>query len=184
MQPITVPTRCLFAGLLAVAAIELALCYAHAAYAMVYGIALRAAPAPWLNIDGEASLNAWFTSSLLLITALLMLWAFAAERAAGRRTMFGWLLLTVGFFNLSLDEMTVIHEKLANLTTSLKTIWPVFTHRWVIIGVPIVIIVGITFLPFLLRLPRKTAVRLLSAGMIYVGGALGLELLNGAVKAA
>ena len=42
---------------------------------------------------------------------------------------------------------------------------------------------GLLFVPFLIGLPRATALRLLLAAAVYVGGALGLELVNGAVLA-
>jgi hypothetical protein len=36
------------------------------------------------------------------------------------------------------------------------------------------------FLPFLLRLPRRTAIAFALSGAIYLGGALGVELFEGA----
>jgi hypothetical protein len=112
---------------------------------------------------------------------LLLAWTFMRERDLKVPTALGWLVLALGFLYLSLDEMTRIHEELGRLTGSLRTVWPIFTHRWVIIGLPAVAIVGALFIPFLLRLPRATALRLVVAGAVYVGGALGCELINGAV---
>ena len=46
-------------------------------------------------------------------------------------------------------------------------------------GIIVVATVATVFFPFLLRLPRITAIRLFIAGAVYVSGALGLEMIGG-----
>src|SRR5690606_9865342 len=91
--------------------------------------------------------------------------------------------LSIGFVYLSLDEASRIHENLASLTTGLSNVLPIFRHRWVMIGLPAVLAAAPLFIPFLRKLPRPTAARLVVAGAVYVGGALGMEMTNGAVLA-
>ena len=55
----------------------------------------------------------------------------------------------------------------------------IFYFSWVIIATPVVIALGLYFIPFLLRLPRSTAIRMVTAGAVFVGGALGTEFLCG-----
>ena len=57
-------------------------------------------------------------------------------------------------------------------------------YSWVIPGAIAVALIGAYYLPFLLRLPRRTAVLFTIAGGAYVGGALGMELVGGAVESA
>ncbi|MFZ0280468.1 MAG: hypothetical protein WAL29_02365, partial [Bacteroidales bacterium] len=50
---------------------------------------------------------------------------------------------------------------------------------WVIPGIAIVIIVALFFLRFLFKLDTKTRINFLIAGTLYVGGAIGFELIGG-----
>jgi len=55
----------------------------------------------------------------------------------------------------------------------------VFYFSWVVLAAPLVLAVGVYFIPFLLRLPIETAIRFIAAGTVFVGGALGTEFLCG-----
>ncbi|WP_417309621.1 hypothetical protein [Devosia sp.] len=57
----------------------------------------------------------------------------------------------------------------------------IFHFKWVFIAAPMVIVVGLAFIPFLLRLPRATAIRLIVAGICYVGGSFGMEMVAGVI---
>lgn len=48
-----------------------------------------------------------------------------------------------------------------------------------VIAAPLLLLVGILFAPFLRRLPRAIFLRFLTAGLLFVGGAFGLELVGG-----
>jgi hypothetical protein len=50
---------------------------------------------------------------------------------------------------------------------------------WVIPYGIAMVIAGIIFIPFLIRLPRKTMILLVIAGAIYVSGAVGVEMIQG-----
>ncbi|MEG3932659.1 MULTISPECIES: hypothetical protein [unclassified Microcoleus] len=54
-----------------------------------------------------------------------------------------------------------------------------FYFIWVIPGALFVVVTGLAYLKFLLHLPRKTRDCFLLAGSIYVGGALGMEMVTG-----
>jgi hypothetical protein len=41
------------------------------------------------------------------------------------------------------------------------------------------VLLGLVYLKFLFRLPKKTMVNFIVAGVVYVGGALGVELIGG-----
>lgn len=176
--------RRLMGWLWGISVLVLGLNYAHASQAIMHDIRLWNLPMPWLNIDGEASLSSWYASSLLLLASVLMLWSSLAERAKRRPTALGWLILSIGFVYLSIDESSMIHESLAALTAGFAADLPIFRHRWVIVALPVVLLAGALFVPFLLKLPRATALRLIAAGAVYVGGALGMEMINGAVLVA
>lgn len=137
-----------------------------------------------VSLDSETNLPSWFSSLLIAFVGLLMLWTSGAERRQGIRTATGWTVLGLGFFLLSLDETTSLHERFGGINLNIPDPWGLLTFRWVAFGA-IGLIVGFTlFLPFLLRLPRTTARRLLTAGAVFVAGAVGMEMIDGALRSA
>jgi len=54
-----------------------------------------------------------------------------------------------------------------------------FGFRWVLAFAPLLVLGGLAFLPFLFRLPRDIARRMVVSGAVYVGGAYGMELVGG-----
>lgn len=126
---------------------------------------------PWLlrqifDVDEEASFPTWYSSIALFITSGV-LWVNArAHRNVGSPLRWYWDVLAVGFLFLSIDEIAGIHETL-NSEIDIS---------WAIPGGIIAVLVGIAYIPFLFKLPRRTAVWFLIGGFIYIGGAVGVEL--------
>jgi hypothetical protein len=120
----------------------------------------------FFDLDEEESLGTWF-SALILVIAGQLCW-FQARRVAGiaggHRA--AWLLLALGFHLLSLDEIAGFHE---TVNTVVKD-----TH-WTTYGAIIGLVAGIAFLPFLWRLPARTRTLFIVSGIIYLGGAVGVE---------
>lgn len=50
---------------------------------------------------------------------------------------------------------------------------------WVIPGAVVVALIGLFYLPFLLALPSRSRLMFFGAGLLYVGGALGMEVVGG-----
>jgi hypothetical protein len=80
---------------------------------------------------------------------------------------------------MSLDETAQIHERLNSLHV-LSHLRGVFYFGWIIPASVIVLLVGAAYLPFVFHLPKATRVRFIVAGVIYVGGALVMEMPLGA----
>ena len=59
---------------------------------------------------------------------------------------------------------------------------PLF-YSWVIPGAALVALLGIALLRFLRSLPRTTRRRLWAAGVLFLSGAIGLEMVGGAYAA-
>lgn len=126
---------------------------------------------PWLlrelfDVDEEESLPTWFSSSLLLITAIVLTFIYFLARQAKDPNAMYWLGLALGFFFMSADEIAGFHETLNSVTV----------FSWAIPGLVVVAIVGIAYLRFLISLPSDIAIRFLIAACVFVGGAVGVEL--------
>lgn len=131
-----------------------------------------------LRLDTELSVPAWYSSLLMFSAGALAFSISAAERRAGLRTANGWFAVAVLFFYFSLDEMVSIHEHFADGIPDLGPANALGVFRWVVVGLALVVIVGALFVPFLLRLPRRTALLLFVGGAVFVTGAVGFELLG------
>lgn len=136
---------------------------------------------------GEHTLPAWFSSSLLLACGALLLWIGAVTRSGAAH----WTLLGLVFVGLSADESAAIHEMTAPLFVSTVQWLAAHTgglfdalvlkpqYAWVIGGAAFATALGVAYLPFLFRLPARTRVLFALSGALYVGGALGLEVVGG-----
>lgn len=129
------------------------------------------------NVGVINSVPSWYSSFNLLISSMLLALIGISNNQQVNRYLYHWLGLAFFFFYLSIDEFAEIHEKLDQLF-NLPELGGLFTFKWVILGIPIVLIFFFTYLKFLNYLPKTTKYLLLLAGLIFVMGALGFEMLS------
>lgn len=134
-----------------------------------------------LDSGPESTIPTWFSTMLLLSNAVA---AGLVGKAVGSKTGDGryWTFLAVVLAILSIDEIARFHERtIGPLRTALGTSGLLY-YAWVIPGLVIVLTFGVLMFPFWRRLPARTRIGLLVAGGMYVGGALGLEMVSGLVR--
>lgn len=122
--------------------------------------------------------NLYSAYALLLCSFLIGLIALA-RRTAGARYVTHWALLGLIFLYLSVDEALVIHEKLISPVRSALDTGGFLRHAWVIPGAAAVLIFALAYLRFVVDLPPGVRNLFVAAGAIYVGGALGMEMVGG-----
>jgi uncharacterized Tic20 family protein len=127
------------------------------------------------SLSAESNVPTWYSSSLLLACSFLLAVIAATKKREGARYARHWGALAVIFLYLSIDEASQIHELLNNLWD----LHSILYFSWVIPFGILVLVFAIVYLPFLFHLPPRTRIRVASAGVIYVGGALGVELILG-----
>lgn len=93
------------------------------------------------------------------------------ERQPERRPI-RWFFLSGIFAYISLDELISLHEV---ASTWFDTSGVLF-FGWVIPAAAVVIALGLWYLPFVLALPARTRRRFVTAGVVFVSGALLMEL--------
>lgn len=166
------------AALLIVVLIVLALAGAGAEYAR-YVIGSKSALVDYFSLTEEQNVPTWW-SSFLLLACSFVLWAIAATK--GRSPGDGkthWIGLAAIFAYMSIDELVEIHEWLNNIP-ALGNLHGIIYYGWVIPAGIIVVAFASIYLRFLLRLPPPTRSKVAWAGVLYVAGALGIELVLGA----
>lgn len=137
------------------------------------------------NLDSEMNFGAWFSSMMMLCSALLLMAIAARAKAAGNRHWLYWALLAAVFALFSLDETTSIHETAIEPLRGALDTGGIFYWAWVIPALILVPLFAAAYIPFLLALPRRSAALFITAGGLFVSGALGFELLSGlAISAA
>lgn len=131
---------------------------------------------PLFDFNGEGNLPTLFSVLLLAGAATLLFVLGAVDAHVARR---GWFWLGTVFVFLALDEGAGIHDGLALPLRTLLGTGGVLYFAWVI---PYALLAGavlVTSMPLLRRLPAATRNLFLLAGGLYVGGALGMELIEG-----
>lgn len=126
----------------------------------------------FLSLSYERNLPTWYASGLLLACALVLA---GIARAAGRSrdpSRRHWWALAGAFAYISLDESVGLHEHLGGLLS----LGGVLFFTWVVPAAVLVVLGGLAFLPFLARLPSRRRGQFILAGVLYVGGALAMEL--------
>ncbi|MFO0699410.1 MAG: hypothetical protein U0236_09290 [Nitrospira sp.] len=132
----------------------------------------------WLfDLNMEGNLPAWYASTALASAATLLGLIGAHKRDQGAIHANHWLALSIIFFYLSLDEAISIHEAAGRILAPLQ-LTGVFHYNWVVLGIGFVCIVGGSYLRFLKALPPTHRWRFVVAGLTYVTGALGIEMIE------
>ena len=133
------------------------------------------------DFEYDSNLTTWYSSVALLICSLLLAVIAIYKKKVRDRFFNHWQFLAIIFAILSLDEVAMLHERVGNLIEKLSPVefggW--LNFQWVLLGIPLTLIIAISYLKFLAHLPNKTQTLFLLAGALYVGGALGLEILAG-----
>ncbi len=80
---------------------------------------------------------------------------------------------------MAIDELAAIHERIVDPIRSIFHTSGFFFYAWVIPGGILVLVLGILFLGWLLRLPPKIRLGLGLSALLYVTGVLLLEAVGG-----
>ena len=131
------------------------------------------------NLDEEGNIPTFFSAStLLLCSALLAIIAFAKKKEDAPYRLH-WKALSIIFLFLSLDEASSLHEIATLPLRSALNASGFLKNTWVILGAVFVLIFVLAYLRFLADLPRKSRNLFLVAGALFIGGALGVEMIGG-----
>jgi hypothetical protein len=88
-------------------------------------------------------------------------------------------MLSAIFILMSLDETAHIHEAIGEKLHLALNTGGFLLFAWVIPAAIFVALLALVYRRFLLNLPRKTRLLFVVSGAMYVGGAIGMELLEG-----
>lgn len=132
-------------------------------------------------VDDEQNLPTVFSVLLLFSAALHLTVVTLLKKKQSDPDVTKWAVLAFGFLYMAVDEASSLHEKLIKPVRYLLGDGPkgIFYFAWVIPGIAVVSVLTLFFVSFLWRLPAQTRFRFVVAAALYVGGAIGVELVGG-----
>lgn len=130
------------------------------------------------NLDKEKNFPTWYAALSLMICSTLLLIISAAKRKSNDRYFFYWFFLGIIFLLLATDEMIQLHEQVITpIRSVLKTTGYLYI-TWIIPAIIFGLIFLIAYLKFLLHLPVSYRILFLISGLVFVLGAIGLEVIG------
>ncbi|HWO43359.1 MAG TPA: hypothetical protein VNO43_16315 [Candidatus Eisenbacteria bacterium] len=141
----------------------------------IYGII------PLFDLDAEANIPTYFSASLLLSAALFLSIISTLKRKARAPYASNWTILAFIFLYLAVDEAARLHDLMTRPLRELLSdrATGIFYFTWVIPGLALTFVLGVFFLRFMLHLPAQTRSSFVIAGVLYIAGAIGLEMIGG-----
>ncbi|MGK7876037.1 MAG: hypothetical protein AB4426_22875 [Xenococcaceae cyanobacterium] len=130
------------------------------------------------NLDREMNLPTWYTALMLAFCALLLRAIAVGKETQRDRYYRHWKILSIIFWLLAIDEVLTIHEILIIPDLSRALPW-IFYSVWVIPGIIAVLVFVRHYWKFTAHLPKRSRYHFILAAMLYVGGALGMEMVGG-----
>jgi hypothetical protein len=135
------------------------------------------------DLDAEGNPPTWYSSfGLLVCSGLLGLIAF--DKAQKRDRYFRhWALLAMVFLYLSIDEGARLHDRgiipLRSVLMQSGIFYFSWLYSWVVVAILVLLLFGSWYLRFFLHLPKRTQLLFLLAAAVYIGGAIGVEMIAG-----
>lgn len=137
---------------------------------------------PMLHLDAEENLSSWYSSVQLLMAAGILAVIGSSERKVDAGMARYWNGLAVVFLVLSLTEIAPLGGLLMQILGYGGKLKGYLRYEWVLPAMVGVLVVGGTYLWFLWRLPGRTRWFFIVSGVMFVSGALGMELLEGKLQ--
>lgn len=162
-----------------VLAVIVVLATARELYVGYYGTGTALKDLRHFALDSERSLPSWYENLSMAAAAMLLGLIALLARDNDRQNRLHWSALAILFLFLSVDAAVSFHEITVKPLRNGFGLDGIFYYSWVILAAPLTLGVALACIPFLLRIPRRTAAGMFLAGAIFVGGALGTELICG-----
>ena len=133
-----------------------------------------------IDFDYEANLPSFYSSTAIIFCAVL-LWIIAIQKRRDKEPFKNhWIGLAIIFTFLGIDEAIALHEKIGSLVEAQQ--WfdakGLLYFAWVIPYSALLILFAISYLKFVLALPKQTMILFVTAGIVFITGAIGFEIIS------
>ncbi len=131
------------------------------------------------SLSEEANIPTWYSALLLLSCSVTLALITNTQNAREQGYRRHWLILSLIFLYISMDEISVIHEMTIKPLRYTFDLTGIFHYSWVIPAAVLMAIFLVSYIGFLRHLPASSRNRFIISGLVYVGGAFGTELIIG-----
>ena len=136
----------------------------------------------FFNIGADQNLPTLFATIQWLLASGIC-WRIAFSLSKNSKGFRGWLSVSLISLFIAADEYLMLHERTVEPVRSVIPDYPFLWFAWVIPYGILTLVLAAVLSRFIFSLPRRTTILLLIAGVVFVTGALGFEML-GAVQVA
>jgi len=131
------------------------------------------------DVNAEANFPTFYSVSMAIAASFLLFVIAYLKSNVRDKYRFHWFALALLLLYISLDDASVIHEKTSKYIKGFSDLGGWFEYKWVIVGLAVVLILGISFFRFWLHLDNKSKILFLVSGALFFGGAVGVEMIGG-----
>lgn len=133
------------------------------------------------STDIELNVPSFFSMLIMIFAALLLAFITILKRNQKAPYVWHWAILSLGFFFMAFDEIVSAHEKMVE---PLRAFFGgenlgILYYAWVVPAIALILFLALFFIKFWLSLPTKAKFSFLIAGIVYLGGAIGMEMVGG-----
>lgn len=133
---------------------------------------------PLFDFNTERNIPTLYSSIALIFSSILLLFITVIRKNL-KSSYIMWFGLSLIFLFLSIDEISVIHERLGKPTREAFETSGFFYYAWIIpYGVGLIGFI-VAYSKFLFDLPKRTRILFLVSGFTFISGAIGFEMLGG-----
>ncbi|MBX7257622.1 MAG: hypothetical protein K1Y02_14775 [Candidatus Hydrogenedentes bacterium] len=186
---VDISTRRVLFVLLTITGILLALHSVGQISRLAFGHANLKGLVPLFCVEDEFNVPSFWSAILWLMSGAVSGFITLCERRAATKHVVYWAGICILCSYFALDETVQIHERLGTVMVSLVAarggkVNALLYYLWVVPGGLFALAVFVLYSRFLLALPRRVAVLFVVSGVLFLSGALCMELYEGTLDAA
>jgi len=130
------------------------------------------------DVDGERNIPSFFSFSIIMFAVGLLAYIAARQPRGAKPHRAYWAGLVLVFTYLAFDEGFELHERVARFAATWVHARELSVYAWLVpYGIGCLAFV-IIYVRFLKQLAREDQLNILLAGIVYVAGAAGAELIG------
>ncbi len=140
------------------------------------------------DFNGENNIPTYYNTFLLIASSGLLYYiSKIVKKNSISAFQKQWFFLSCVFVFLALDELFMIHEILGTPTSHFlrsyfqKDKLGILYYSWIIPYVVILIFLSFYYFKFIFSLPENITKSFITAGVIFVSGAVGMEMIEGSL---
>ena len=162
---------------LAISALLLAAYLAIQSIKILSGRAFVMGLVPMFDLDGEANVPAFFQAQGLVAVGVAVLVSAWHERRAQTALASRWVAMAAAFFYLGLDEAAMLHDRVGTAFQNAMQ-WAPDHADWILPMLILGTLFALWMTPLVVAMPRPAWRDFGLAAAVYVGGAVGFELVG------